>query len=221
MWCVPILDNAYIRNMEDLLRLYAKPLSAKEPVVCLDEKPVQLHDSKRSGHVASDGTRRRDYEYRRRGTANLFVCVEPRAGRHIVKATQTRDRFEFARMLRDIARRYPRATVIHLVVDNLSTHSKKAVFDAFGAEKAKKLWARFSIHYTPKHGSWLNQAEIAISLVSRECLAKRRFGTLDRLEAETRAWSIAATKAKRTINWKFRIPDARKKFSYSRPRSCG
>jgi DDE superfamily endonuclease len=211
MWCVPELTHEYIAKMEDLLRLYAKPHSKAEPVVRLDEKPVQLHGDKRAGHVARDGTRRRDYEYRRRGTANLFVCVEPRAGRHVVKATRARDRFEFAYVLRDLAKRYDGAKTIHLVVDNLSTHSKNALVDAFGAAKADEIWKRFRMHFTPKHGSWPNQAEIAISLVTRECLGKRRLGTLSVLASETMAWARAATKAQRRINWKFRARDARKK----------
>src|SRR5579859_2609244 len=155
MWCVHDLDDEYIERMENLLRLYARPYRADEPVVCLDEKPVQLHDDKRAGRIARDGTRRRDYEYRRHGIANLFVGVEPRAGRHILEATKTRDRFEFARMVRGISHRYESARKIHLVLDNLSTHSKKALIDTFGQDEAERLWKRFRFHYTPKHGSWL------------------------------------------------------------------
>ena len=214
MWCVPELNREYIERMEHLLRLYAKPYCEREPVLCLDERPVQLHGNKRTGHIARDGTRRRDYEYRRQGTANLFVCVEPRAGRHVVEATRTRDRFEFARMVAALAQLHPDAETIHLVLDNLSTHSKKALVDAFGTDVAERIWSRFTIHYTPKHGSWLNQAEIAISLVSRECLGKRRLGTLSVLASETRAWARGATKAQRRIDWKFRTRDARKKFGY-------
>lgn len=221
MWCVRNLDETYIRRMEDILRLYAKPYSQEEPVVCLDEKPVSLHENKRDPEVARDGTRRRDYEYHRQGTANLFVGVEPKAGRHILKATKTRDRFEFARMLRDIAKRYPTARTIHLVVDNLSTHSKQALIDAFGADEAERLWARFTVHYTPTHASWLNQAEIEISLVTRECLGKRRLGTMALLARETSAWARAANRAKRTFNWTFRPKDARRKFGYTRPTSRG
>jgi hypothetical protein len=149
------------------------------------------------------------------------VTVEPRAGKHIVKATKTRDRIEFAHLLRDLAIEYPDAETIHLVVDNLSTHSKNALIDAFGEEEAERLWSRFTVRYTPKHGSWLNQAEIAISLVSRECLGERRIGTLGMLWRETGAWARAATRARRTIHWKFRTRDARKKFGYARPNSRG
>ena len=214
MWCVPSLDDEYIARMEDLLRLYARPLTEDEPVFCLDEKPVCLHAEKRRSMIARDGSRRWDYEYRRRGTAKLFVGVEPRAGAHTIKATTTRDRFQFARFLRDIAGRYTGAKIIHLVMDNLSTHSKKGLIDAFGQDEADALWGRFKVHYTPKHGSWLNQAEIEISLVSRECLGKRRLGDLRILEREVKAWVHAANKTKRTIDWKFHVSDARKRFRY-------
>ena len=214
MWCVPRLDDEYIERMEDLLRLYARPLSWQEPVICLDEKPVCLHAEKRQTQIAYDGSRRRDYEYRRQGTANLFVGVEPKAGAHMIKATKTRDRFQFARFLREIARKYPHATIIHLVMDNLSTHSKTGLIDAFGAIEAGAIWSRFKVHYTPKHGSWLNQAEIEISLVSRECLGNRRLGELPILKHEVKAWARAANAAKRKIDWRFRVRDARKKFRY-------
>ena len=221
MWCVPKLDDEYVERMEDVLKLYERPYDASEPVVCLDEKPVQLLDDVRESVRARGCILRRDYEYRRCGTANLFCGVEPLGGRHFIKATKTRDRFEFAKMLRDIADAYPDAQLIHLVLDNLSTHSKSSLVAAFGEGEADRLWSRFCVHFTPKHGSWLNQAEIEISLVSRECLGRRRLGTLGRLASETRVWKRDANRRCRTIDWRFTRRDARKTFGYDRPRSCG
>ncbi len=157
MWCVAKLDEEYIARMEDVLGLYEKPLSASEPVVCIDEKPVVLHEDTctpilvRPGRVA-----RRDYEYKRCGTANVFCGVEPKTGRHFTKVTPTRSSAEFADYLLKIAVRYPAADTIHLVMDNLSTHTRKALVERFGEKAGGWLWDRFTVHHTPKHGSWLN-----------------------------------------------------------------
>lgn len=215
MWCVPVLDDEYVSRMEDVLKLYEAPYNPSEPVVCLDERPVQLLDDVRESRRISDGSLRRDYEYRRCGTANIFCGVEPLAGRHFTKVTPTRDRFEFAEMLQEIAAAYPDAKRIHLVMDNLSTHSKSSLLAAFDEVTANRLWKRFQPHYTPKHGSWLNQAEIAISLVSRECLGKRRLGSISTLRKELRAWNKDANRRKRTIEWRFTRRRARTLFGYS------
>lgn len=202
--------------MEDLLALYEKPLSRDEPVVCLDEKSVQcLSDKRKTIHV-KNGSVRRDYEYVRHGTVNVFCAVEPLAGRHIVKVTKRRKNEDFARMVRDIARAYPDASTIHLVVDNLSTHTKKALIDAFGESKADKIWSRFTVHYTPTHASWLNQAEIQIGVFSSQCIGRRRISSMDELKREAAAWRRAANRKKLKIRWKFTVRDARKKFRYSR-----
>src|SRR6266478_5657845 len=129
---------------------------------------------------------RRDAEYRRCGTANVFCGVQPKAGRHFTKVTNDRSSPEFADYLLDIATVYPEADTIHLVLDNLSSHTRKAVLQRFGGEAGDWLWNRSSVHYTPKHGSWLNQAEIAISLFSRQCLGQRRIGDRASLRKETR-----------------------------------
>lgn len=204
--------------MEDLLTLYEKPLDPKEPVVCLDEKPVQCLDDKRRTIRVRNGSYRRDYEYIRRGTANVFCVVEPKAGRHLTRATPNRKKPAFARMLRRLDKAYPDARTIHLVMDNLSTHSKKALTDTFGVSNGEKLWSRFTVHYTPKHGSWLDQAEIAISIFSRQCLGKRRIGSFRELRAETAAWRTRVDQQRLTIDWKFTVADARRKFRYSRRR---
>ena len=169
MWCVAKLDEEYIRRMEEVLALYEKPFSEEEPVVCIDEKPVVLHRDIRAPLPARPGQlARRDYEYRRSGTANVFCGVEPKAGRHFPKPTPNRSAAQFADYLVEIVARYPQARTIHLVLDNLNTHRRKSLTQRYGEKLGSLLWDRFTVHYTPKHGSWLNQAEIEVSLLSRQ-----------------------------------------------------
>ena len=220
MWCVAELDEEYIARMEDVLAVYEKPLSAREPVVCIDEKPVVLHQEVRPPVAMQPGrVARRDSEYRRCGTANVFCGVQPKAGRHFTKVTNDRSSPEFADYLLDVAARYPEADTIHLVMDNLSSHTRKAVVERFGAEAGDWLWNRFTAHYTPKHGSWLNQAEIEISLLSRQCLGRRRIGDRASLRKETRAWNRRMNRDRVTIQWSFTRTQARKKFGYKITRS--
>ena len=188
MWCVAELNEEYIARMEDVLALYEKPLSEREPVVCVDEKPVVLHADVRPPRPMRPGRiARRDCEYKRCGTANVFCGVQPKAGRHFTKSTADRCSPEFADYLLEIAASYPEADTIHLVMDNLSTHRRKAVVERFGEKDGGWLWDRFTVHYTPKHGSWLNQAEIEISLFSRQCLGTRRIDSLGDLRREAGA----------------------------------
>ena len=218
MWCIPELDEEFVERMEDLLTLYEKPLDPMEPVICLDEKPVQCLDEKRQTIRVRNGSYRRDYEYIRRGTANVFCVMEPKAGRHFTRATKNRKKPAFARMLRRLASAYPHVRTIHLVMDNLSTHTKNALTDTFGVSEGEKLWSRFTPHYTPKHGSWLNQAEIEVSIFSRQCLGQRRIGSFRELRAEAAAWRARVDWQRLTIDWKFTVSDARRKFRYSRRR---
>ena len=217
MWCVAELDANYIARMEDVLALYEKPYNVKEPVVCLDEKPVSLHAEvrpprpARPGHIA-----KRDNEYKRCGTANIFAVVEPKAGRHFTCATPNRSGAQFARMVQRVLAAYPGARTVHLVMDNLNIHCEKSLTDHFGRRLGKKLWRRLTVHFTPKHGSWLNQAEIELSLVSRGCLGSRRIDTLAQLRLDTRAWNTRANRAKTRIRWRFTRHDARVKFGYQK-----
>jgi len=201
--------------MEDVLALYEKPHNAREPVVCLDEKPVSLHRELRSPVPAKPGSpAKRDNEYQRCGTANVFGLVEPKAGRHFTRATVDRSGAQFARLIDDLTRRYATAETIHVVMDNLNTHSLKCLTDAFGEERGCHLWKRLTVHYTPKHGSWLNQAEIELSLYARQCLGTRRFPDLIQLQKETRAWNRQTDKKRTRINWTFTRRKARKTFRY-------
>ena len=217
MWCVAELDAEYIAKMEDVLALYERPYDAKEPVVCLDEKPVSLHADVRPARPARPGhVAKRDNEYRRCGTANLFAVVEPKAGRHFTCATPNRSALAFARVVARVISAYPMARRIHLVVDNLNIHCEKSLINHFGRRRGRRLWRRLHVHFTPKHGSWLNQAEIELSLVSRGCLGTRRIATFSELRQDTRAWTGRANRAKTRIRWQFTRKDARRKFGYQR-----
>jgi hypothetical protein len=214
MWCVPALDDEYVERMENLLELYERPCDRRQPVVCFDEKTVHLRDDARPSRVDRNGAHRRDSEYVRKGTANVFCACEPKAGRHFVKVTQQRRKPDFARALRDVAARYPEAKKIHLVLDNLNTHNESSLVETFGEREGRRLWRRFVVHYTPRHGSWLNQAEIQISVLSRQCLGKRRIGDVATLSAAASAWRTRANRARWGINWRFTVADAREVFSY-------
>lgn len=218
MWCIPgELDREYIERMEDILDLLEKPRSTREPIVCLDERPVQLHAEIRKPQPAKPGRiARRDSEYRRHGTANIFAIVAPLEGIHLTHATRDRKAREFAKMLEQIAKRFSNARCIHLIVDNLNTHKLKSLTDAFGPREGLRLWKRFRLHYTPIHGSWLNPAEIEISLLSRECLGRDRIPEFDLLKRRVRAWNSDANRRSRRIKWSFTSRDARRKFRYTR-----
>jgi hypothetical protein len=217
MWCVGELDAEYIAKMEDVLALYEKPYNQREPVVCLDEKPVSLHADVRPARPARPGhLAKRDNEYRRCGTANVFAVVEPKAGRHFTCATPDRSAAQFARLVRRVIAAYPRARTIHLVMDNLNIHCEKSLTDHLTRRVGRRLWRRLTVHFTPKHGSWLNQAEIELSLVSRGCLGRRRIPSLKQLRYETSAWNTRANRAQTRIRWQFTRTDARTKFGYQK-----
>ena len=201
--------------MEDVLELYERPHNPQEPVVCLDEKPVSLHGEVRTPQQARPGiVAKRDSEYKRKGTGNVFCAVEPRAGRHFTFPTARRSGAEFAKVLAYIARQYRFARTIHLVVDNLNIHGQKSLTKHLGPVRGAQLWNRFTVHYTPKHGSWLNQAELEIGLFARQCLGKRRIPDLATLTTEARAWNHNINRKRTLIHWNFSRQDARSVFHY-------
>jgi DDE superfamily endonuclease len=211
------LDDDYIAKMEDVLETYEQPYDPQRPVLCLDEKPVTLHADVRPTSPAQPGREaRRDNEYERRGTANVFCAVEPKAGRHFTFPTPDRSGFEFAQVAVSLALAYPAAKTIHLVMDNLSSHRQKSLAATFGAEMAAEVWDRFTVHYTPTHGSWLNQAEIEIGMFSRQCLGKRRIPDLKTLRREAKAWNRRMNRDRVKIAWTFDRKTARRKFGYKR-----
>lgn len=214
---MPELHEEYIARMEDILQIYEKPYDPKEPALCLDEKSVTLHADVRPPSPAVPGCEaRQDREYERCGTANVFCAVEPQAGKHFTLATPDRSAAEFAPVACYLVRQYPDAATIHLVVDNLNIHHRKSLTDYYGETAGNWIWDRFTVHYTPTHGSWLNQAEIEISLLARQCLGQRRIPNLSTLQRETRAWNRRMNRNRVRINWQFDRKAARRKFGYKK-----
>lgn len=213
MWCVAVLTEEYRCRMYELLELYARPWRADEPVICIDEKSKQLLRDRRLGSPMAPGLPARfDYEYVRSGTCNIFVAVEPRGGRRIAQVTAHRGKAEFVRFAqRLIEGVYRSARRIHLVVDNLSTHFRRCFVEMLGADAARRLLRRVVFHYTPKHASWLNMAEIEIAALSRQCL-NRRLGDPQAIRREVAAWQRRRNAERRTIQWTFTRQDADRKL---------
>ena len=214
---MPSVSAEFVAAMEDVLDLYAEEYDPQYPTVCLDEKPVVLHAQTRSAQAATAGPQghpeRRDYEYVRQGTADLFVMVEPLAGWRHVAVTERRTRTEFAEQLRYLVEdRYPDVEYVRLVVDNLNTHVPAALYATFPPERARAILERLEFHYTPKHGSWLNMAEIEISVFERGCLS-RPVGDLPTLRYRVAALEAERNAAQATIDWQFTSQVARTKLA--------
>jgi len=213
MWCVGLLSAEYRRRMYDLLELYARPWRADEPVVCIDEKSKQLlHDSRPGLPMTPGKPAQFDYEYVRGGTCNIFVAVEPQAGRRFTQVTEHRGKADFLRFAQHLINHvYRSARRIHFVVDNLNIHFRKCFIDLLGVKAARKLLRRVVFHYTPTHASWLNMAEIEIAALGRQCL-NRRIGDQSMIEREVNAWQRRRNAERRTIQWTFTRQDADRKL---------
>lgn len=199
--------------MEDVLEVYKRPYDAKRPVVCVDETSKQLVGEVATPMGAAPGqVAHYDYEYVRNGVANIFMIFEPLAGQRDVEVTERRTKKDYAECLRKISdEMYPGAEVIVLVQDNLNTHSPASLYEAFDPAEAKRLTDRFEVHYTPKHGSWLDMAEIELGILGRQCLS-RRIDNVDALQRETHAWEVARDAADTKTDWQFTTKDARIKL---------
>jgi hypothetical protein len=198
--------------MEALLDVYHRPVDPLRPLVCLDEKPVTLHrDARPPQPVAPGRVARQDYEYQRAGTANLFMVFEPLVGRRRVKATARRTAQDFAHVVREIVAAHPEAETIVLVLDNLNTHKLGSLYETFPAPEARRLAAKLEIHYTPKHGSWLNMAEIELSVLGRQCL-DRRISDIAALQRETATWAADRNQQASRMEWRFTTAEARIKL---------
>jgi hypothetical protein len=199
--------------MEDVLAVYTRPYDPKRPQVCMDEASKQLLREVRAPLPVQPGRPARlDYEYERGGVVNLFLFCEPLAGRRWVDVTEHRTKRDWAHQIRDLVDvRYPEAECIVLVMDNLNTHTPAALYEAFPPAEAKRLADKLEIHHTPKHGSWLNIAEIALSVLSRQCL-DRRVPDFATLAAEVAAWEAERNAAGGTVDWRFTTADARIKL---------
>lgn len=200
--------------MEHLLELYAQPHEKARPLVCFDEKSVELHADVRVPLAMHAGHPKRvDYEYKRWGTRNVFLFLEPRAGKRHTLVTCHRTKEDWAKAMRYLADElYPDAPRIDVVLDNLNTHTEVVLIEIFGKVEADRLLRRLKFHYTPLHGSWLNMAEIELSVMERQCL-KRRLGDEFTLGTELVAWEQPRNDARVTIRWKFTKEDARRVFA--------
>ncbi len=205
--------------MEDVLDVYQRPYDPKRPQVCMDETSKQLLAEVRPPIQAKPGQPERyDYEYAREGVANLFMFVEPLAGKRHVRVTDRRTRVDWAEAMRDLADvYYPETEVIVVVLDNLNTHSSASFYEAFEPDEAHRLAQRFEFHYTPKHGSWLNMAEIELSALGRQCLA-RRIPDQAHLTTEVNAWEEERNASVVKVLWRFTTADARIKLAHLYPR---
>jgi hypothetical protein len=211
--CIPSVDSEFVWRMEAVLDLYAQPYDPLEPVICFDETNKPLTKETRTPLPMEPGQPERyDYEYERNGTANLFLFFEPRSGWRHVEVTERRTKPDFAHPMKalvDIHR--PDARQIHLVIDNLNTHSPKSLYETFSAEEARRITKKLVFHYTPKHGRWLNQAEIEFSILQKQCL-DRRIPDTPTLTTEIGAWEDERNDAQATIRWMFQVENARTKL---------
>jgi transposase len=199
--------------MEDVLEVYTRPHDPLRPQICMDEISKQLlRDAHQSLPMEPGRPQRRDYEYERGGVVNVFLFCEPLRGRRWVEVTERRTRTDWAERIKELVdERYPEAERIVLVMDNLNTHTPASLYEAFSPAEAKRIAEKLEIHYTPKHGSWLNMAEIELSVLSRQCL-DRRVPDFETLQAEVRAWQDQRDAIGGKIDWRFNTEDARLKL---------
>lgn len=214
MWCIQRIDSEYRERMYDVLDLYEEDYDPKRPIVCLDEKPKQLLIDKIMPIPMKPGSPEKyDYEYIRNGTANIFVAVEFKAGKRATQVTQRRTMIDFAQFMKLlVTEEYSEAELLRIVTDNLNIHKEKAFYEALSEEEAKKILDKIEFHYTPKHASWLNAAEIEINVMDMEC-TNRRIGDIATLTNEVNAWTKRRNDNKKKINWKFTKKSADEKLS--------
>lgn len=199
--------------MEDVLKVYARPYDPKYPVVCMDEASRQLIEDTRTPFVDSQGIEHRDYEYIRHGQQSIFLATEPLGQWRTTRVTDHRKAVDWAQFMKEaVIDHYPEAEKIVLVMDNLNTHKLASFYEAYPPEEASRLADRLEIHHTPKHGSWLDIAEIELSVMQNQCLGERRIDTKEQLTRELTAWAEDRNKAQRSVNWHFTTKDARTKL---------
>ncbi len=212
-WVIPPEHNGgFVAQMEQVLDVYKRPYDPRYPVVCMDESPRQLIRDTKTPIAAKPGcAARQDYEYERCGVCNVFMAVEPLAGKRLVQITERKTRTDWACFLECIAQNYDEAEKVILVMDNLNTHTAGSFYEAFASGVAKALWDRFEFVYTPKHGSWLNMAEIELNVIITQCLG-RRIEAIAEMQDEVAAWENHRNNRNATINWQFTTADARIKL---------
>lgn len=209
----PEQNGSFVANMEMVLEVYKRPFDSRFPVICMDESPKQLIAERKIPIAASPGqSAKYDYEYKRCGVCNIFIACEPLAGNRMVKITERKTKKDWAYFLEDIAGKHESAEKITLVMDNLNTHSPGSLYETFQPDKAKALWDRFEFVYTPKHGSWLNMAEIELNVLTGQCL-NRRIDDIEVVSKQVQAWQKARNNKHAKVNWQFTAEDARIKLS--------
>ncbi len=214
-WCIPPKEDAtFVAAMEDVLEVYARPHDPTRPVVCMDEKPYQLLDEVREPIPMESGSVLKvDSEYKREGTCSIFIFTEPLAGWRYVEALEHRTKVDWAHQVKWILdNQYPTAEKVVLVMDNLNTHVISSLYKAFPPDEAFRLAQRLEIHYTPKHGSWLNIAEIELSALAAQCLGKRRIPSITSLNNELSIWNTHRNEKQKGVDWHFTHSDARLKL---------
>lgn len=214
MWCIQEIDSEYRKRMYDILALYQEKYDSSMPVIGVDEKPKQLIEDSRPPIPMKPGKPEKyDYEYIRNGKANIFVAVEPKGGKRTVQVTDRRTKKDFANFIKNIVdEMYPQVNKVRIVADNLNTHFQKSFYETFEKEEAERILNKIEFHYTPKHASWLNVAEIEINVMDIECTGKR-MKNKETLEKEVMAWAIERNLDKKKINWQFKKGDADRKLS--------
>jgi len=214
MWCIAKITEEYRERMYSILELYAEAYDKKYPVVCMDEKSCQLLAEARKPIPLKEGSLAKyDYEYKRNGTGNIFVAIEPKAGKHFLSVTERRTKQDFAYFVKRLMNEvYPKAVKVRLVADNLNTHFEKSFYETFTKAEAKRILSRIEFYYTPKHASWLNMAEIEINILEAECL-DRKIGSIDILTREVGAWELEKNIQRKKIYWKFTKQNADTKLS--------
>ena len=214
-WCIPPQHNAqFVAAMEDVLEVYSRPYDNNRPVICMDEKPLQLlGEARRKINISQGEPERYDNEYIRKGTCSIFLFTEPLDGWRSADAKEHRTKQDWAHKVKWLLKeQYPDVPKVVLVMDNLNTHTISSLYETFKPEEAFSLAQRLEIHYTPKHGSWLNIAEIELSALGRQCLGTRRIDNLDRLNSELKAWYVSRNAKQCGVDWQFTTPDARIKL---------
>lgn len=214
MWCIGRITGEYRRRMYGLLELYGRPYNPREPVVCVDEKSKQLLQQTQPPIGPKPGQcAKEDYEYKRAGTRNIFMAVEAKGKRRFAEVTARRTKPDFVAFIQNLVEKvYATAQTVHVVLDNLNTHFRKAFVDVLGESAAAALLQRVEFHYTPKHASWLNMAEIEIGIMERQCTG-RRLSSEEALRAEVQEWQQKRNDERRGIEWKFTQQDADRKLS--------
>lgn len=212
MWCIQKITPKFRKRMYDLLGLYEESYNPQKPIIGLDEKPKQLiEDSRTPIQIKPGKIAKQDYEYIRRGKANIFMAVEPKGGKRVTQVTNQRTKKDFAFFVKELIRKYPQAKIIRLIVDNLNTHNTSSFYETFGKNDAVKIAKKIEFHYTPAHASRLNVAEIEIGVMDTECTG-RRIKSKEMLAQEVEAWTKRRNKQRKKINWAFTKQKADKKL---------